>query len=349
VRHAVETVALVVALAALVTASALRDALVDTRRPAVTVSLQRHNANPVDRPMVAALAQLEAASSLDQPAGASDQLAAASSPVTPEVAAAQAQLSSGDHADLGIFLPPASLTYPLQLISLGNWSERGSYFDPQQYAPFGEMLPTVPSNKPVGEPRHRASIDPGEALKADGAPRRSVPAIVKPLVTRIRFSAPVLAPMAHTLFCLRYPSDCRVRKIVFRGGAFKLTAERRAELERVNAEVNRSIVPKRDTEWLRGEGWLIAPKAGDCNDFAVTKRHELLARGWPERALLLSEVVTSWGEHHLVLVVRTNEGDLIADNLYPKIRNWVKAPYQWVRIQSPRSPNSWSSIANAAA
>ena len=45
--------------------------------------------------------------------------------------------------------------------------------------------------------------------------------------------------------------------------------------------------------------------------------------GFPSRALLLAEVVTSWGEHHLVLVVRTKEGDFVADSLHPRVRPWA--------------------------
>jgi predicted transglutaminase-like cysteine proteinase len=95
---------------------------------------------------------------------------------------------------------------------------------------------------------------------------------------------------------------------------------------------------------VAGEQWLISPKAGDCNDYAVTKRHELMAKGWPARALLLAEVVTTWGEHHLVLVIRTRDGDLVADNLNANIRAWNKAPYQWVRVQSPADPKFWSTV-----
>jgi predicted transglutaminase-like cysteine proteinase len=54
------------------------------------------------------------------------------------------------------------------------------------------------------------------------------------------------------------------------------------------------------------------PSSGDCNDYAVTRRHDLIARGWPARSLLLAEVITSWGEHHLVVVVahqRCGSGD----------------------------------------
>lgn len=163
-------------------------------------------------------------------------------------------------------------------------------------------------------------------------------------VVRIAFNAPALAPMAYTFFCLKYRTDCRLHKTVFRG-ALTLTAERWADLKRVNAEVNRSIVPKRNRGGLAAEKWLISPKAGDCHDYAVTKRHELLALGWPARALLLSEVETPAGEHHLVLVVRTNEGDFVADNLSGYIRGWSSTPYQWVRIQSPDNPMFWSTVA----
>jgi hypothetical protein len=41
---------------------------------------------------------------------------------------------------------------------------------------------------------------------------------------------------------------------------------------------------------------------------------------------LLSEVVTSGGEHHLVLVVRTKSGDLVLGNMAHAIRQWSKAP-----------------------
>jgi predicted transglutaminase-like cysteine proteinase len=89
------------------------------------------------------------------------------------------------------------------------------------------------------------------------------------------------------------------------------------------------------------EEWLVSPKYGDCNDYAVTKRHELLALGWPSRTLLLSEVATSWGEHHLVLVVRTAGGDVVLDNLNANVYPVSKARYEWVRIQSPLNPKFW--------
>jgi predicted transglutaminase-like cysteine proteinase len=161
---------------------------------------------------------------------------------------------------------------------------------------------------------------------------------------RIQFNTPVLAPFAHTKHCVQYPSECQVHRMAFRGGKLALTPQRLADLTAVNAQVNRSIRPEPNLAGVLGEEWLIAPRTGDCNDYAVTKRHELLSRGWPSRALLLAEVVTHWGEHHLVLVVRTREGDLVADNLNANIRPWFRTQYQWVRIQTPRNPTYWASV-----
>jgi predicted transglutaminase-like cysteine proteinase len=160
----------------------------------------------------------------------------------------------------------------------------------------------------------------------------------------IKFDQPMLPPMAFTMFCLKYENECKPRRMVFRGGRLKLTPERMTQLQDVNQQVNAAIRPEPNLEGLRGEKWLLHPTSGDCNDYAVTKRHELIAKGWPARSVLLSEVVTTWGEHHLVVVVRTVSGDLVLDNLTGHILPWSKKPYRWVRIQTPKNPNYWASL-----
>ncbi len=165
----------------------------------------------------------------------------------------------------------------------------------------------------------------------------------------IQLDAPALPPLGHSRFCLQYPTDCEVRGIAFRGGGLRLTLPRWVELTDVNRAVNRAIRPEANLGGLATERWLIHPRTGDCNDYAVTKRHELIKRGWPSRALLLAEVVTTWGEHHLVLVIRSKEGDYVADNLHPKVRSWSETPYRWIRAQSPDNPAFWSTIASRTA
>ena len=163
-------------------------------------------------------------------------------------------------------------------------------------------------------------------------------------IQHIKFDTTTLAPMAYTQFCLHYEDECRTNKVMFRGGPVKLTAERWDDLKEVNKSVNADIIPEANELGLAAETWLISPDRGDCNDYAVTKRHELLDRGWPARALLLSEVVVSSGEHHLVLVVRTRSGDLVLDNLTSQIKPWSRAPYRWVRIQKPNDSRLWATI-----
>jgi predicted transglutaminase-like cysteine proteinase len=160
----------------------------------------------------------------------------------------------------------------------------------------------------------------------------------------LKFDGPALAPMAYTMFCLRYPDECRAHQL-FRGGPVPLIEARWASLKQVNQTVNLAITPEPNEFGLATEAWLINPERGDCNDYAVSKRHRLLKDGWPARTLLLAEVVTVWGKHHLVLVVRTRAGDLVLDNLTPQIRPWSRAPYRWVRIQSPGDARYWNTVA----
>jgi predicted transglutaminase-like cysteine proteinase len=185
-------------------------------------------------------------------------------------------------------------------------------------------------------------------LQCANAGLLGMPMGLQSAIQHIKFEAPTLAPMAYTEFCLRYGDECR-SKTMFRGGPVQLTAERWADLKEVNKTINQDIVPERNELGLAAETWLINPDRGDCNDYAVTKRHELLDRGWPARALLLSEVIVNSGEHHLVLVVRTKGGDLVLDNLTPQIRPWSRVPYRWVRIQMPNSSRLWTTISGRRA
>lgn len=156
----------------------------------------------------------------------------------------------------------------------------------------------------------------------------------------IQSGFPSLAPMGYVRFCLRYVEDCKIRGNDFRRRTVSLTGKRWAELIRVNRQVNRDITAQSDLT-IGTQDWSVHPKMGACYDYAVTKRHDLLARGWPSSTLLLSEVVTAAGEHHLVLVVRTTQGNVVLDNLDPNIRTVETVRYMWVRIQSKSSPKFW--------
>ena len=156
-------------------------------------------------------------------------------------------------------------------------------------------------------------------------------------------ASPTLAPFQHVRFCLRYPSDCKSNPA--ENDRIELNTETSDLLNRVNHSVNVSIVPtlKSYGENL-GDGWTIAPEMGDCNDYAVTKRHELLESGLPSKALRLSVVKTASGIGHLVLVVVTTKGDVVMDNLTEVIRPWQNTDYHWLKIQSATDSKFWHEI-----
>ena len=167
------------------------------------------------------------------------------------------------------------------------------------------------------------------------------PRALKFQVERMTFDEPALAPLAHTRFCTQYPADCEPQNVDFRRRNVELTPERWDELNEINRAVNRDIRPELNHGGVLAERWLIA---GECHDYAVTKRHELLERGWPARSLLLSEVVVADGQHHLVLVVRMKNMDLVLDNLSANIRTVAMTNYHWVRAELPSNPKYWSTV-----
>jgi hypothetical protein len=126
-----------------------------------------------------------------------------------------------------------------------------------------------------------------------------------------------------------------------------MNADRMAALEDVNRQVNGSIAATRDTS--RFHFWKLNVAQGDCNNYAIQKRHELMQRGWRAGALSLSVVKTSWGEGHLVVTVRTDAGEYVLDNLRPNIVDWRRTGYRWLMRQSSHNPQYWVALNGAAA
>jgi predicted transglutaminase-like cysteine proteinase len=156
-------------------------------------------------------------------------------------------------------------------------------------------------------------------------------------------ASPTLAPFQHVRFCLRYPADCTSSS--GQTAHIELDPPTMELLKRVNRDVNLSITPKVKSYGNDLEvGWTIAPDMGDCNDYAVTKRHDLLESGLPSAALRLSVIRTASGVGHLVLVVATTKGDIVMDNLTEAIRPWQITEYHWVKIQSAMDPHFWSEV-----
>jgi predicted transglutaminase-like cysteine proteinase len=151
-----------------------------------------------------------------------------------------------------------------------------------------------------------------------------------------------LEPFSHVVFCHKYPQEC----VPSSGPELvELTPARASELDAVNRGVNSQIRPKNDSG---DDVWQLSPQAGDCEDYAITKRHVLIQHGWPASALRLAEGYTSSGEGHLALVVRTSKGDIVLDNISNSLPAWNRAGLRWLTIQSSGNPRVWNKISGAA-
>jgi predicted transglutaminase-like cysteine proteinase len=167
--------------------------------------------------------------------------------------------------------------------------------------------------------------------------------MTQPAASTTKEIAPVLAPMGHTFFCLRYPDECRVEATKpFRPND---AATQWQALHVVQTRVNAGIAPQDDDSGPADRNWLIWPPSGDCDDYAVTKRHELLQGGWSSSDLLLAEVrLISTGKHHLVLVVHGVGGEWVLDSRKSDVVHFgdVREEYIWLRVQSAENPKFWN-------
>jgi predicted transglutaminase-like cysteine proteinase len=112
-----------------------------------------------------------------------------------------------------------------------------------------------------------------------------------------------------------------------------------ALLSKTNVKIN-STIARADDQANDGvpDRWnlplLDGTKKGDCEDYALEKRRQLIEQGLPAEALSLAIVRTSWGETHAVLVVDTDRGAYVLDSLTPWVTPWTKAHFQWITRQA---------------
>ena len=80
--------------------------------------------------------------------------------------------------------------------------------------------------------------------------------------------------------------------------------------------VNAAIKPMNDFDiYGKDEVWAYPRGAGDCEDYVLEKRRDLMRKGISLSDLLITVVRKPDGEGHAVLTVRTDEGDYVLDNL----------------------------------
>lgn len=151
-------------------------------------------------------------------------------------------------------------------------------------------------------------------------------------------------PIGWVGFCQRHPSHCGAEATA--ATDIDLTPAAWRTLASVNKRVNRAITPVTDQDhWGTAESWDFPTDGkGDCEDYVLEKRRQLVAAGFPRQALLITVVRDQAGEGHAVLTVKTNRGEYILDNKRQAIVTWSETGYSFIKRQSQTNQNAWVSL-----
>jgi predicted transglutaminase-like cysteine proteinase len=149
-----------------------------------------------------------------------------------------------------------------------------------------------------------------------------------------------IPPAGYIRLCISHPDFCPKESDISAPEERVFTNE----ITGVNVTMNRSIVPT--VEKLDGtEEWHLAEVAnpkGNCNTFALTKREALHQIGWSYHNLILTVAqLPETGEYHLILVVKTTNGDFILDNMTNEILPLSRTKYRIVMMQDSKQPFKW--------
>ena len=150
-------------------------------------------------------------------------------------------------------------------------------------------------------------------------------------------------PIGHYEFCKANPAECTIR--TRDRGPEDMSGDLWKSIVAVNVAVNASIRPMNDYDvYGKDEVWAYPNGVGDCEDYVLEKRRDLMRQGLSLSNLLITVVRKSDGEGHAVLTVRTSKGDFILDNLMDSVRPWDQTGYRFLKRQSSDHTGRWVSI-----
>lgn len=151
----------------------------------------------------------------------------------------------------------------------------------------------------------------------------------------------VSAPQGASNLCVAYEWACA------KGGRGVSIDKAALDLvNQINRKANRAVRAISDQSQYRiAERWALPTRrGGDCEDYALYKKLELIKAGFSPDQLLIATVLDRKGGSHAVLVLRTGKQDLVLDNLTSAIKPWQKTGYTFLRLQNPANPRQWVSV-----
>ncbi|MEO6609565.1 MAG: transglutaminase-like cysteine peptidase [Aestuariivirga sp.] len=177
------------------------------------------------------------------------------------------------------------------------------------------------------------------AMSANGLAAQTSP-VSRPYAQEYGTSLP---PMGYVAFCARGEAECKAKASTHE--RVKLTPQIWDMVSAVNLSVNTHVIPMSDEEQYGvPDYWTYPVKAGDCEDYALEKKRELVALGVAPRDLLMTVVLDENGEGHAILTVATDKGDYMLDNRRNEILRWDQTHYKFLKRQSQLDPMQWVSL-----
>lgn len=160
-------------------------------------------------------------------------------------------------------------------------------------------------------------------------------------------------PIGWHLFCQEHQAECHAGTASGNGDSITLTEDKWKALLDINRLVNQNIggITDDDHYHIYAKGianWWTYPDdgMGNCNDYAILKKRLLVEAGWPTSSLFLTVVLDHQNEGHLVLMARTDRGDVILDNLTDRVLLWHETGYTYLKRQSSEDPDVWVAFTN---
>ena len=141
----------------------------------------------------------------------------------------------------------------------------------------------------------------------------------------------VATPIAMKFFCRSNPGEC-----VGGRGQVTMSDDLAVLLKTVTTRVNNSIGYTSE----RVDRWTLNPSRGDCEDYVLSKRSALIRQGVSSGALRIAFTYTRRGVPHAVLVVKTNQGDYVLDNMNNKVVSLQASGYN-IAMMSSANPLRW--------
>lgn len=160
-----------------------------------------------------------------------------------------------------------------------------------------------------------------------------------PAFLPVKQAAP--APAGASRLCRTYRWACATGgDAVASGGAvMDLVAQ-------VNRAANAAIPAITDqAQYGRAEHWALpGDMGGDCEDYALFKKQALIDAGIPAHRLLIAVVLDRQEDPHAVLILRTDRGDHVLDNVTDRILPWNRTGYTFISMQNPDDPSRWVTV-----